>query len=78
MSDRYAARMGGHGQVRVTGEPMTDDEVVQTMRIYGGGFVQALAVCWQRADPVNRARLRLAFADVWQQYTDLAQGWSVR
>jgi hypothetical protein len=52
---------------------MGDDAAIHAMLIYGGSFVQALAVCWQRADPVNQQRLRLAFHDVWREYADLSQ-----
>jgi hypothetical protein len=52
---------------------MTDDAVVQAMLQYGGSFVRALALCWQRADPVNQQRLRLAFGHVWAEYRALAQ-----
>lgn len=31
------------------------------MRSHGGGFVQALAVAWFKADPVNRGRIQMAF-----------------
>ena len=53
---------------------MTTEEVkiVEAMRQFGGGFVQALAVAFQAADTRNFTRLRLAFQDVWSNYTILA------
>jgi hypothetical protein len=45
---------------------------IETMERLGGSFVRALAECWLRADPANRARLEAAFADYFNQYADLA------
>jgi hypothetical protein len=50
-----------------------DYPVVEAMEKYGGSFVQALAVCFRRADQVNRARLVLAFPEYWQQYTEMSE-----
>jgi len=52
---------------------MTDWEIVQAMLRYGGSFAQALARCWQAADVHNQQRIRVAFADVWLTYRDLAE-----
>jgi hypothetical protein len=52
---------------------LTEFDVVEAMRRYGGSFVQALAVCWQRADIVNRHRLEDAFPDIWAEYQRLAE-----
>jgi hypothetical protein len=42
------------------------------MRTFGGSFVERLAEAFQFADDVNRARLRVAFPEVWSQYEELA------
>ncbi len=52
---------------------MNDFEVVGAMLAYGGSFVVALAKCWQKADPDNQRRLKLAFQDVWNHYEELAK-----
>ena len=52
---------------------MTDWDVVEAMRTYGGSFVQALAVCYQRADVENQHRLRDAFPEIWVEYQQLAE-----
>ena len=52
---------------------MTDWEIVEAMRRYGGSFVQALAVCVQRADPENLQRLKAAFPELWAEYQALAE-----
>jgi hypothetical protein len=52
---------------------MTDWDVVEAMRTYGGSFVQALAVCYQRADVENQHRLRDAFPEIWVEYLQLAE-----
>ena len=53
---------------------MIDQEikVVEAMEQYGGSFVQALAQCFYRADPVNFLKLRFAFNEYWDQYEKIA------
>lgn len=45
-------------------------EVVQNMETFGGSFVQSLAQCFYRADNNNFIRLRLAFPEYWEEYSD--------
>jgi len=52
---------------------MTDQEIIESMLTYGGSFVRALAECWRKADSNNQKRLKKTFADVWQNYEDLAR-----
>ena len=52
---------------------VSDDLVLQAMEVYGGNFVKALAFAWRRADADNTARLRAAFSDVWDRYTEFAR-----
>lgn len=53
---------------------MTDQDiaVIECMEKYGGSFVKALAVAMQRADAINLAKLKAAFPEYWQQYTEMA------
>jgi hypothetical protein len=51
---------------------MITDDVLETMDRFGGSFVQALAVCYRRADDGNRRILRDAFAAYWTRYAELA------
>ena len=51
----------------------TDLAVVEAMEKYGGSFVKALAACAHRADPKNLAKLKLAFADYWFEYDEMAK-----
>ncbi len=53
---------------------MTEEEykVVECMSKYGGSFVQALAECFHRADPINFTKLRLAFSGYWNEYAKMA------
>lgn len=53
---------------------MTDQDiaVLECMEKYGGSFVKALAIAAQRADPINLAKLKAAFPEYWQQYTEMA------
>ena len=48
-----------------------DDEIVDAMQRYGGGFVVALARLFARADPENQAILKTAFARYWTEYRDI-------
>jgi hypothetical protein len=50
----------------------TESEIISAMRTFGGSFVERLAEAFQFADDVNRARLRVAFPEVWSQYEELA------
>lgn len=48
---------------------LEDGRVVDNMRRFGGGFVQALAAAWVRADLDNRARIKAAFPELWEKYS---------
>ena len=48
--------------------PQQTSLMLKAMRIYGGGFVKALAEAWARADNFNEARLVQAFPDYVTQY----------
>lgn len=50
-----------------------DMKVVEAMEKYGGSFVQALAVCFRRADANNLAKLKATFSEYWEQYTEMAK-----
>jgi len=49
--------------------PVEDVHVFETMKIYGGGFVKALAECGYRADSVNLAKIKQAWPDIWNEYS---------
>lgn len=49
-----------------------DMKVIEAMQRYGGSFVIALAQAARRADPTNLAKLKEAFPEYWQQYTQMA------
>lgn len=50
-----------------------DYKTVEAMEKYGGSFVQALSVCFRKADPINFMKLRLAFSEYWKQYESMAE-----
>lgn len=50
-----------------------DLDVIEQMEKYGGSFVKALAQAASRADAVNLAKLKAAFPEYWQQYTEMAE-----
>lgn len=49
-------------------EPVSDQQVIAAMRVYGGSFIKALAEAAAHADEVNLKRLRIAFPDYWVTY----------
>jgi hypothetical protein len=49
----------------------TDYEIVQAMERFGGSFVRALAAACHCADPVNFAKIRAAFPDLWKKYAEM-------
>jgi hypothetical protein len=49
---------------------VTDYEIVQAMERFGGGFVRALALAFTAADPVNTAKLKAAFPEIWAEYAE--------
>jgi hypothetical protein len=51
----------------------SDDEILDAMNRYGGGFVVALARLFQRADAGNQAILREAFRHVFIEYGQLVE-----
>lgn len=51
----------------------TDEEVVDTMLVLGGGFIHALAEAFQKADRENQRRIKMAFLEEWNEYRALAK-----
>ncbi len=45
---------------------------VRVMQEIGGGFAQAIATAFSRADPANRERLVFAFPELFERYAALA------
>lgn len=48
-----------------------DLKTIEAMEKYGGSFVVALAQAARRADKNNLERIKLAFPEYWQQYTQM-------
>ena len=48
-------------------------EMLRAMKIYNGGFVNALAQCFEVADENNTERLIKAFPEYVKQYTEMAK-----
>ena len=51
----------------------SDHEVIHAMRVFGGGFVHALAEAAARADQVNLELIKATFADIWAKYAEMAR-----
>lgn len=52
---------------------MTDAEIVDAMRIYGGSFVKRLSELWRFADADNMRRIKATWPEYWDQYAEIAQ-----
>lgn len=52
---------------------VSDEDVIRAMRHYGGSFAKSLAEAAMRADPENLARIKMAWPDYWQRYSQLAK-----
>ena len=52
---------------------MTDIEIAIVMKEMGGSFASALGDAFLKADAENRARVKAAFPDLFEQYLELAQ-----
>ncbi|HXU02802.1 MAG TPA: hypothetical protein VN903_17675 [Polyangia bacterium] len=57
----------------MTTEVVTKWAVIQAMHRYGGSFAQAIADAFDRADDNNFERLKIAFPELWDEYTDMAR-----
>lgn len=51
---------------------ITDNEIADTMHKYGGGFASQLALAFKHADSFNKARIKVAFGDLFNQYRELS------
>jgi hypothetical protein len=58
--------------MRGIGEP-DDDAITDAMIRYGGSFVATLGTLYRKGDPINQARLKAAFPDVWAEYAELVK-----
>lgn len=54
------------------------DDALHMMEKIGGSFVKALADCYCRADPNNKARLIAAFPEIFERYERLHREWKDR
>jgi len=53
-------------------------KVVKFMEQHGGGFLNALAVCWYRADKTNQMILEKAFKHYFDEYQKALEGVEAR
>lgn len=54
-------------------DEIKDCEVIRAMRVYGGGFVSALAEAARNADEENLQRIKKAFPEYWERYKNMAK-----
>ena len=48
-----------------------DEEIISAMEKYGGSFVQKLAELYHRADHINQAKIKVTWANYWEDYREL-------
>lgn len=60
-------------QVFENDRSITDHDVITAMDLHGGSFASHLAVACLYADEENLARIKIAFADLWACYRDVAE-----
>ena len=53
-------------------KPISEMDVIAAMDTRGGSFIRALAVAYRHADPVNRGKIKMVWADDWQRYEAMA------
>jgi len=51
-----------------------DYYTVKAMRIYGGSFVQALAMAFEYADSVNAQKIKDTWPEYWNEYETMGEG----
>jgi hypothetical protein len=54
-------------------QPIDDFYIIRAMREYGGSFVHQLAIAFGSADDENTRRLKAAFPEYWQMYTEMGR-----
>jgi len=73
---RTREHRAGQGRAQAKGEQGMSDpqdhEVIHAMRVFGGGFVHALAEAAARADERNLALIKATFSAIWAKYTEIA------
>lgn len=53
-------------------DDITEEDIVDAMKKYGGGFIKSLADTYCKADSNNKIRIKNAFVDYWEQYKQIA------
>jgi len=51
---------------------LSDHQITQAMKDYGGGFVKQLGHLYRLADETNQDRIKAAWPELWQNYTEIA------
>lgn len=51
---------------------VTDQAIIEAMKLYGGDFHRALADAAERADATNLLRIKSTFSDDWSHFAELA------
>lgn len=54
--------------------PELDDyAITEAMLAFGGSFVVALAEAFRKGDPINQAKLKAAYSELWATYAEMVR-----
>lgn len=52
---------------------LSDHQITQAMKDYGGGFVKQLGQLYRLADDLNKAKIKECWSEYWQTYSEMAE-----
>ena len=52
---------------------LSDYQITQAMKDYGGGFVKQLGQLYRLADDPNKAKIKECWSEYWQTYSEMAE-----
>jgi len=66
-NERYKSAM----HLQAQHDARIEHDTLCEMEQHGGGFVRALATAYRFADPDNRRRIKSAFPEIWERYSEM-------
>jgi hypothetical protein len=65
--------MKNENQKTTKAQKYSDAQIVESMRVRGGGFASALAEACLQADSSNLSKIKRAFSDLWREHDELLE-----
>jgi hypothetical protein len=50
---------------------VSDFDIAVAMAAWGGSFAQGLGSLWSKADPINQAKIKATWPELWEEYREL-------